>query len=202
MLTLSVPESERALSKARVEILAVFGAGKTTLAKRIAESDDHVLGEEHDRNPFWGDERAIRSLGYLGYDLSFLIQHAHLVTTAPETGVAICDWSFPTDLLWASLRLDVDLDAYKAVNEALMLRVGLPEAYLFLRQSPDTIIERLERRSRKSEASFKPFVQTACEKLEAIAEKLPSDRTLIVDDDFSSSDLTRWLNIREGFCFE
>ena len=198
MLTLSVPEPELALPKARVEILAVFGAGKTTLAKRIAASDDHVLGEEHDRNPFWGDERAIRSLGYLGYDLSFLIQHAHLVTTAPEAGVAICDWSFPTDLLWASQRLDVDLDSYIAIYEALMLRVGLPAAYLFLRQSPDTIIERLERRSRKSEASFKPFVQTACEKIEAIAEKLPSERTLIVGDDFSSLDLARWLNMREG----
>lgn len=198
MLTLSVLESEFAHLKARVEILAVFGAGKTTLAKGIASSTGHVLAEEHDRNPFWGDERAIRSLGYLGYDLSFLIQHTHLVTTAPETGVAICDWSFPTDLLWASLRLNADLPAYRACHEALMARVGPPAAYLFLRQSTDTIIERLERRSRKSEASFKPFVQTACEELEKIFDMLPSEKTLIVDDNFTSADLTGFLSILQG----
>lgn len=198
MLTLSVAESESNLLNARVEILAVFGAGKTTLANRIAESDQHVLAEQHEKNPFWGDERSVKALGHLGYDLAFLIQHAHLVSAASHAGISVCDWSFSTDLLWASQRLDVDYRAYMAVYNALMARVGLPKAYLFLRQSPEIIIERLEKRSRRSEATFKPFVQMACEKIEAIFEKLPPELALIVDDNFTSADLSVWLDKKGG----
>lgn len=195
MLTLSTAGAESPPAKRRIEILGVFGSGKTTLATRLARTNATLLPEDHERNPFWGDEASVRMLGYLGYDLSFLLQHAHLVSSAPHNRLCICDWSFATDLLWASLRLDRDLAAYKSVHAALMHRLGPSAGYLFLRQTPETIVERLERRSRRSEESFRQYVRSACAHLESLVAQLPSNRVLLVDDDMSEAALHRWIDL-------
>ena len=67
MVTLSTPTPVSPTLK-RIEILGVFGAGKSTLATRIAESSKHHLAEDHEANPYWGLQRTLQVTGYLPYD--------------------------------------------------------------------------------------------------------------------------------------
>lgn len=189
MVTLSVPNPVHKTLK-RVEILGVFGAGKTTLAKRIAASNSHHLAEDHDANPYWGLQKALQVTGYLPYDLNFLTQHAFLAATAPDDGISVCDWSFSTDRLWASMRLEkTELSAYDAAHEAIMSRLGPPFLYLYLRQPPEVIRCRLASRARQSEESFREHVNTAYVRLEELIAVLPVGLLRIVDDEFDPQDL-------------
>lgn len=184
----------------RVEIVGVFGAGKTTLANRLAGETHVVLAEEHERNPFWGDSLAIDKVGYLGYDLAFLIQHTHLVSRDhpinADGSLLICDWSFPGDRLWASLRLGEDFAAYDSIFQKLAGRLGPAAAYLYLEQPPEVIVKRLTKRGREPEAAFIAYVESAVAKLREAVRHIPSDRLIKVTDDFEVHELAGWLSDR------
>jgi len=189
MVTLSTPTPVYPTLK-RVEILGVFGAGKTTLAKRIAASDAHHLAEDHGANPYWGLQKTLQVTGYLPYDLTFLTQHAFLAATAPEDGIAVCDWSFPTDRLWASMRLEKgELAVYDAAYSAILSRLGPPLLYLYLRQPPEVIRYRLASRARRSEEAFREHVDDAYARIEQLAASLPAGQLRVVGDGFDAQAL-------------
>ena len=179
--------------KPRVEILGVFGSGKTTLGHRLAGEGRLLLAEDHEQNPFWGSEQVNLALGYLAYDLAFLLQHARLVANAPTVGLLVCDWSLASDRLWASMRLGGDLAAYESVHSAINSRVGEPEGYLYLRQPVDEIVSRLGRRGRLPEAAFLAHVRTAAEQLEEFVDALPAKKVLAVGDAVEFEQVSAWL---------
>lgn len=190
MVTLSTPTPIRGSALQRVEILGVFGAGKTTLAKRIAASGAHHLAEDHGTNPYWGLQEAVQVTGYLPYDLTFLTQHAFLAATAPDDGLAVCDWSFPTDRLWASMRLEKEeLVAYDAAHVAILSRLGPPLLYLYLRQPPEVIRYRLAIRARRSEEAFREQVDDAYARIEQLVADLPAAQLRVVGDGFDAQAL-------------
>lgn len=197
MVTISTIKTIQVPTCPRIEILGVFGAGKTTLAERLTNSEHAHLAEDHRLNPFWGDESSIRVTGYLPYDLAFLIQHTYLLSSANQQELAVCDWSFITDRLWASKRLQHDLPVYEEVYHAITTRFGAPSGYLYLRHSPETIQQRLAKRSRRGEESFRADVESAFEHLEILASTIPAERMLIVSDDFDKTALDMWLSTLE-----
>jgi deoxyadenosine/deoxycytidine kinase len=198
MVTLAPPLISESSFTHRVEILGVFGSGKTTLATRLSGEEAQLLAEDHLDNPFWGNAISIETLGYLGYDLSFLLQHAQLVTSMRAGQLAVCDWSFATDWLWASLRLGSDLPSYNTIHETLLRRLGQPQGYLYLRQPPEIILDRLQKRGRENEESFRQYITQACMLLEELAEGLPDGKVLIVGDDTDQATLNHWLSTQRS----
>lgn len=181
--------------KDRVEILGVLGAGKTTLAHRLAENQRLVLAENHDRNIFWNDQQAINALGYLPYDLSFLLQHAHLVASAGVTGSGclFCDWSLLSDRLWASMRLGQQLAAYETVHRSVSDRIGQPLGYLYLKQPAEVIAARLVKRGRVAESAFSAqAAPNAADQLEALVQSLPPEQVLTVGEDVPLKFVRTW----------
>ncbi len=184
MVTLA-PVAKARRPRSRVEILGVFGSGKTTLAQRLSTSCGLHLAEDHRMNPFWGRKEAIETAGDLAYDLSFLLQHCHL---AAEPGgrepvdLGICDWSFASDRLWASMRLQEGLDAYDAVFSRLNQRLGPPLGYLYLRQPETEIVSRLKKRGRRLERQLLMQVGMAVAGLENLVAALPKGSVLECDD--------------------
>lgn len=190
MVTLSTPKPTSGPALQRVEVLGVFGAGKTTLAKRIAASGAHHLAEDHGANPYWGLEETVQVTGYLPYDLTFLTQHAFLAATAPDGGVAVCDWSFATDRLWASMRLgEEDLAAYDRAYAAIVSRLGPPLLYLYLRHPPEVIRCRLARRARRNEEAFREQVDDAYLRIEQLVSDLPAAQLRVVGDEMDAQTL-------------
>lgn len=170
----------------RIEILGVFGSGKTTLAKRLARPSAIALLEDHAQNPFWGDDAALQVTGYLPYDLHFLLQHVHLATGASRSErepAAICDWSLISDRLWASRRLGNEFETYLKVYHSLAERVGEPVGYVYLRQSPSVIVERLLARGRLPEAGLLDSIAAAASDLDRLVATLPSGKFLVAGDD-------------------
>jgi deoxyadenosine/deoxycytidine kinase len=196
MVTLAPQATPELITGRRIEILGVFGSGKTTLAKKlVAESEEPqpLLAEQHEQNPFWGAERQNQILGYLAYDLSFLMQHAHLVASISSQGIHFCDWSFRSDRVWASMRLDQEFSVYDAVYKAIQQRLPSPLGYLYLKQPVELIATRLGLRGRAAERSFLDYVKAAAEQLDEFARTLPSDQIMEVTDDVSLSEICTWL---------
>src|SRR5947209_101410 len=107
------PAKKRRRARPRVEILGVFGSGKTTLAARLCAAVGTPLPEDHRLNPFWGQEDPIEIAGGLGYELFFLLQHGRLAAepwNSEPLALGLCDWSFA-----ASMRLKRELEVYDAV---------------------------------------------------------------------------------------
>jgi deoxyadenosine/deoxycytidine kinase len=184
----------------RVEMLGVFGSGKTTLATALAKRTHRILAENEERNAFWGDQEATGVVGYLAYDLSFLLQHVYLACKTKPTRaneIGICDWSFVSDRLWAAMRLGKDLAIYDLAYRTLIERVDPPLGYLYLRLSAREISARLRKRQRQSEARLEPLVAAAVERLDELARSLPSARIVAVEDTLNAAQfqscVRRWL---------
>ena len=201
MVTLRRHPKNRGLLRPRVEILGAFGSGKTTLAHTISGEGRTLLLERHEHNTFWGSPVANQVTGFLAYDLSFLLQHQYLAATAAQVshdGVAICDWSFVSDELWASMRLDEgDLAAYRAVHRRFQEAVGGSIGYIYLRTNESTLLERLRARNRIGESFSLVEIRDATHQLDALVQSLPNDRLLILDDDTDSNKtralVSQWL---------
>lgn len=202
MVTLAPITRTNRRTHSRLEILGVFGSGKTTLAKRLAGNSIGLLAERHANNPFWNDATANETLGYLAYDLTFLLQHARLVTSfsnAQTENVLICDWSFASDRLWASMRLGSDFASYDGVHDTLLSRIKQPIGYLYLRQSVDVILARLSKRKRNQEREFEKHVGDAVLRLDDLACSIAPNRMATVPDEFSVNDLLTLLDLwRKG----
>ncbi|QJI34069.1 deoxynucleoside kinase [Pseudomonas sp. ADAK13] len=200
MVTLAPKETPEQLSGRRIEILGVFGSGKTTLARKlVAESNETqpLLAEQHEQNLFWGAERHNQILGYLPYDLSFLMQHAHLVASINSDVIHFCDWSFGSDRVWASMRLDSDFSAYEVVSDIILKKLPSPLGYLYLKQPVELISKRLGLRGRVEERNFLNYVKAAAEQLDEFARTLSSNQVLEVTDDVSLAEIYAWLEKRE-----
>ena len=199
MVTLSSVTTKTFQAGPRIEVLGVFGAGKSTLAARVAGRVHAVLPEDHERNRFWGDDSP-GMIGYLAYDLSFLLQHVHLAANFRQVAsgqVAVCDWSLLSDRLWASMRLGSEFAIYDAVHAALTNRIRPAVGYLYLKQTPKVVLQRLRQRGRAPEANLGSQISEAVARLDALVRSLPSDLVAVVSDDLDErrfgSCVTTWL---------
>lgn len=196
MTTLSPKATTIRTPLRRVEIIGAFGSGKTTLAKRLAIGVVTLLAEHHEINPFWGNAIANERIGYLAYDLAFLLHHVNLALQGlrnDSNDVAICDWSFSSDRLWASMRLGGDFTQYQDVHDLLMHRLGPPVGWLYLRQPAELIVDRLTRRARAPEAELAKQVALTISGLDELAESLPTERLATVTDNTTPEELLAYI---------
>lgn len=135
-----------------VVVEGTIGVGKTSLAKRLAESfNASLVLEGAEDNPFL--ERFYRNpqQGALPAQLFFLFQRAKQLEILNQqdlfTATHVADYLFDKDRLFAGVNLDVDeLALYEKVYSRFSLDVPTPDLVIYLQAPTDVLLERIARR--------------------------------------------------------
>ncbi len=129
-----------------------IGAGKTSLAKRIANASGAALMlETPDENPFLPKFYRDMPRYALPTQLFFLFQRIHQLAELKQTdmfkGVTIGDFLIEKDPLFARMILsDDELALYEQMYRHLKPQAAAPDLVIYLQAHPDTLIERVKRR--------------------------------------------------------
>lgn len=129
-----------------------IGAGKTSLAKRLASTfDAELLLEQAQDNPylerFYADRR-----GYaFQAQLFFLFQRARQMQTLAQQGMferpVVADFLFAKDALFAGLNLgNEEYRLYAQMYAQLAPQVPQPDLVIWLQASPSTLMQRIRQR--------------------------------------------------------
>ena len=134
-----------------------IGVGKTTLAKRLAESfGSDVLLEDADENPFlerfYQDPRSAA----LQTQLFFLFQRARQLQELRQTDmfrpVRVADFIMEKDKLFAQMTLDEEeYKLYEQVYEHVTLDAPTPDLVIYLQAPVDVLMKRVNKRGRQYE---------------------------------------------------
>jgi len=144
------------MSLSRYRFIAVegpIGAGKTTLARRLAERlGGEPLLEDPDANPFLARFYEDMARYALPTQLFFLFQRFEQLRAVAQhdlfARVRVADFLLEKDPLFAGLTLAGDeLALYQRLYDALALRAPRPDLVIYLQAGPRTLAERVRRRA-------------------------------------------------------
>lgn len=143
-------------------IEGVIGAGKTTLARKLAHSlGATLLLEQPDENPFLPRFYRDPAGAAFSTQMTFLLQRAGQVEQLHQrdlfAGQCIADFIFDKDRLFAELTLSAaDLALYARVFERLAFELPRPDRLIFLTAPIDLLMSRIAQRGREYEADISP----------------------------------------------
>jgi deoxyadenosine/deoxycytidine kinase len=142
----------------RLEIAGGIGAGKTTLARVLANSWNSGLVHENVLDvPFFSKFYAAPQTYGFEKNISFLLSHADLIPDSMRGngGVAVCDFALFQDLSYTDVGCSpADARAVEGIYHRLIDRVGHPSLVVHLRCTPDTQLRRIALRGRSQEAAI------------------------------------------------
>ena len=134
-----------------------IGAGKTTLAKRLAARlGSDLLLEQPGANPFLARFYQDMPRYALPTQLFFLFQRARQIEPLAQPDMfsraTVSDFLLDKDPLFARITLTGDeLALYDRIYEALRPHAPTPDLVVYLQAQPDTLIERVRRRAEQFE---------------------------------------------------
>ena len=129
-----------------------IGVGKTTLARRIADTFDYdLLLEEAELNPFLERFYQNRQQTALATQLFFLFQRVQKITELKQRDMfdqsRVSDFVLEKDPLFARVNLEPDEFAlYEKVFSKMRVDAPVPDLVIYLQASPDRLLERIDRR--------------------------------------------------------
>lgn len=140
-----------------IAIEGPIGVGKTTLARRLADSlGARVLAESPEANPFLGDFYA-NPCGYaLQAQLFFMLQRAHQIDDLRQTDLfdagCVADFMFDKDPLFAGLTLNgAELALYHDLYARLAWQAPVPDCVIYLHAPVAVLMQRVLQRARPAE---------------------------------------------------
>lgn len=136
------------------------GVGKTTLAKRLAESfNSDLLLESADKNPFLNHFYENQKNVAFQTQLFFLFQRAQQMQDLRQTDmfrpVHVADFIMEKDRLFAELTLDEEeFKLYLQVYQHLTIDAPVPDLVIYLQAPVDVLRKRISHRGRDYERSM------------------------------------------------
>lgn len=143
-----------------IAIEGPIGAGKTTLAKRLAASfDSQLLLEQAEDNPFLKRFYRHRRDNALATQLFFLFQRAQLLEQRQQGDLfnagTVADFMIEKDPLFAGINLDShELALYQKVYEQLAPEASSPDLTIYLQAPTSTLLSRVRQRGILSEQAI------------------------------------------------
>ena len=137
---------------AYVVVEGPIGVGKTSLARRLAESfETDLLLEGAEENPFLERFYEEPRSGALPVQLFFLFQRARQIQAMRQADlfqpVRVSDFLMEKDRLFAELTLDADeLQLYDQVYHHLTVEAPVPDLVIYLQAPEEVLLKRIARR--------------------------------------------------------
>jgi deoxyadenosine/deoxycytidine kinase len=151
---MAVQELQKESSAPRfIVVEGPIGVGKTSLARRFAESfSGELVLEQVEQNPFLEQFYKSRKSAALPAQLFFLFQRARQTEDLRQSDmfapVRIADFHIGKDRLFAELNLSRDeLDLYEQIYNKLDIEVPEPDLVVYLQASVDALMTRIAQRS-------------------------------------------------------
>lgn len=157
------PAVDRVAGPRYIVVEGPIGVGKTSLAKRLAESfDSDLILEQAHENPFLERFYRNRRSAALPTQLFFLFQRARKIEEIRQSDlfspVRISDFLMEKDRLFAELNLDSnELSLYDQVYQTLELDPPTPDLVVYLQAPPNVLLHRVASRG----VPYEQFIDAA-----------------------------------------
>ncbi|RMF64417.1 MAG: deoxynucleoside kinase [Bacteroidetes bacterium] len=145
-----------------VVIEGVIGAGKTTLARLLAERfNARLVLEEFEDNPFLARFYEDRARWAFQTQLSFLAsrfrQQQNLLKRDLFHQLVISDYAFDKDRIFAHLNLEGDeRQLYDTLYNLMQPAVPVPDLIVYLQSTTERLLQNIAKRGRSYEANMDP----------------------------------------------
>lgn len=153
-----------------VVVEGAIGAGKTTLASKLAaQLGAQTLLEMPEENPFLEKFYRDASRYALPTQMFFLFQRMNQLRELAQPDLfdarIVSDFLLDKDPIFARLTLgDDELALYQQLYDHLRPQAPLPDLVIYLQAEPETLIDRIRKRSISIEAGIsEPYMQRLCE---------------------------------------
>ncbi len=171
-----------------IAIEGLIGAGKTTLAKRLATQwNGRLVLEEFDENPFLPKFYDDQERYAFAVELSFLAQRYHQLKRTTEQDLfsqcTIADYSLGKSLVFANVTLAPDEYAlFRDLYQIMYGDLPQPELIVYLHLGIDRVRERIRSRGRSYEQRIgaEYLMRLQARYLDHL-QKRPGSRVLVVD---------------------
>jgi deoxyguanosine kinase len=162
MAVLASAKLERGTVPRFLVVEGPIGVGKTTLARRLAESfGHHILLESGAENPFL--ERFYREgrRHALSTQLFFLLQRSQRIEEIRSGELfsprVVADFLIEKDKLFAAVTLDqTELQLYSQIHDSIAVEAPAPDLVIYLQAPAGVLMDRIRRRGVHSERSISP----------------------------------------------
>ena len=140
-----------------ISIEGVIGAGKTSLAKKLAERlESQFIFEEFEKNPFlekfYGDRKRFAFQTQMFFLINRYEQQKRLNQGDLFSNFIVSDYIFEKDKIFAYLNLNgEELKLYESIFPLLARDLPKPDLVVFLQSSIDRLMLNIKRRGRKIE---------------------------------------------------
>ncbi|MDM7925285.1 MAG: deoxynucleoside kinase [bacterium] len=145
-----------------IAIEGVIGAGKTSLARLLAERmNANLVFEASEENPYLEDFYRDPQRFAFQLQLFFLITRYRQLLGIPQQDLfhshLIADYLFAKDKIFAYLNLERrDLILYEKVATLMEKELPKPDLAIYLQSSTERLIEHIRQRNRKYERNISP----------------------------------------------
>ena len=143
-----------------IAIEGPIGVGKTTLARKIAETFEYdLLLEEAEMNPFLERFYQNREQTALATQLFFLFQRVQKITDIKQRDMfertRVTDFILEKDPLFARVNLEpAEYALYDKVYEKMYVEAPTPDLVIYLQANPERLLERIGKRGIDAEQSI------------------------------------------------
>jgi deoxyguanosine kinase len=166
-----------------------IGAGKTTLAERIADQfNAHLILEHFADNPFLPKFYNEPEKYSFPLELSFLASRykqlkEELVPQDLFKSFTVADYYFMKSLVFAASTLDGDeYNLYRQIFYIIYGSLPKPDIYVYLHLNPDRLIQNIESRGRNYEKSItKEYLQKIQDSYFSFFKQNHENKYLVID---------------------
>lgn len=188
-----------------IALEGLIGAGKTTLARRLAERwGARLVLEEFDDNPFLPRFYADPQRYAFAVELSFLAQRYHQLKRASEQDLfaprTVADYSIGKSLVFASATLNPEENTlFRDLYRIMYGSLPRPDLIVYLHLPLERVRDRIRQRGRSYEQDIRPdYLERLRELYMDHLQKTDGSQVLVVD--LGGRDLLRDAEAFEALC--